>query len=126
MSRIKQWLASRYGVDALSWFLLICSVVVYILSIFMFSNILNFVFIFIALYNLTRIFSRNYVQRDRENRFYLRKTSKIRSMLNRTKMRKTHRLFKCPTCKQIVRIPKGKGDVVVHCPKCKTAFDAHS
>ena len=32
--------------------------------------------------------------------------------------RKTHRYFKCPNCKTMVRVPKGKGKIVITCTRC--------
>ena len=36
--------------------------------------------------------------------------------------RSTYRFFKCPQCKQTVRVPKGRGKICITCPKCKTEF----
>ena len=33
-----------------------------------------------------------------------------------------YRIYKCPTCKRKVRVPKGKGKISIHCPKCDTYF----
>ena len=29
---------------------------------------------------------------------------------------------KCPNCGQKIRIPRGKGKISIHCPKCNTDF----
>lgn len=34
----------------------------------------------------------------------------------------THRIYKCPTCGQKVRVPKGKGKISIHCPNCNCNF----
>ena len=33
------------------------------------------------------------------------------------------RMFSCPKCKQMVRVPKGHGTVVVTCPNCQNKFE---
>ena len=33
-----------------------------------------------------------------------------------------HRYFNCPRCRQVVRVPKGKGKISITCPKCREKF----
>ena len=40
--------------------------------------------------------------------------------------RKTSRFLKCPTCGQILSVPKGKGRIRVTCPKCHTKMETKS
>ncbi len=42
------------------------------------------------------------------------------------KKRKTHAFLKCPTCGQILSVPKGKGKIRVTCPKCRTKVETKS
>ena len=88
------------------------------------GNIINLVFGLLSAGLLA--FSRNIYKRASENQVFLNKTANIRSKINSQKFimkqRKTHRIYKCPTCNQKVRVPKGKGKISIHCPKCDTYF----
>ena len=34
------------------------------------------------------------------------------------RMDKEHKYFTCPNCKTVCRVPRGKGKIVITCPKC--------
>ncbi len=78
-------------------------------------------------YSLFRIFSRNIHVRTSENRIYRQKRTqflrKLRLFSRRLKDMKDYRYFKCPECGQTLRVPRGKGEVEVTCPKCGHRFD---
>lgn len=40
--------------------------------------------------------------------------------------RKTSKFLKCPTCGQVLSVPKGKGRIRVTCPKCRTKMETRS
>lgn len=42
------------------------------------------------------------------------------------KERKTKAFLKCPTCGTMLSVPKGKGRLIVTCPKCKTRMETKS
>lgn len=42
------------------------------------------------------------------------------------KERKTSHFLKCPTCGQILSIPKGKGKIRVTCPRCHSKMETKS
>lgn len=42
-------------------------------------------------------------------------TSKIESLLD-------YNVVNCPNCPARLRVPKGKGNITVTCPKCETSF----
>ena len=65
-------------------------------------------------------------KRYEENQRYLnakyRAVVKKNNLKKRWAQRSTYRFFKCPQCKQTVRVPKGRGKICITCPKCKTEF----
>ena len=78
------------------------------------------------IYSYYRMFSRQTYKRALENQKFLQHTSKIRGFFAKQKymvaQRKTHHIYKCPNCKQKIRVPKGKGKIEIRCPKCQTTF----
>lgn len=42
------------------------------------------------------------------------------------KKRKTNAFLKCPNCGQMLSVPKGKGKIIVTCPKCHTRMETRS
>ena len=42
------------------------------------------------------------------------------------KKRKTNAFLKCPNCGQMLSVPKGKGKIIVTCPKCHTKMETRS
>ncbi|MCR5205137.1 MAG: hypothetical protein K6E47_08760 [Lachnospiraceae bacterium] len=38
----------------------------------------------------------------------------------------TYRVFKCPECGQLLRVPKGSGRVEITCRRCGKVFEAKS
>lgn len=61
-----------------------------------------------------RMLSRNTYKRYRENCRYLRFLDRLRD--------REHKYFDCPRCHQPVRVPRGKGKIAIHCPKCQEKF----
>ena len=128
-----RFMQGRYGVDQLSKFILILGLVFVVISA-LFNNALSLLTYILGwvmvIYCYFRIFSRNIPKRYSENQAYLAKTYKIRTFFGKQKniwqQRKTHHIYTCPSCKQKIRIPKGKGKIEVRCPKCGTTFIKNS
>lgn len=125
-----RFMQGRYGVDQFSKFLLVAGLVVVFLSALVSGNIVGSVFYIlgwvIIIYCYFRIFSRNVSKRYAENQAFLAKSSGVRAYFRSQKsiwsQRKTHHIYKCPQCRQKIRIPKGKGKIEVTCPKCGNKF----
>lgn len=124
--RFMQGRYGAYGPDSLNRFLLTGALAAMLISIFTGWDILYVVALAALVYSYFRLLSRNYTKRYAENQMFLKSTEGIRRFFNTQKnmmrQRKTHHIYKCPNCRQKIRIPKGKGKIAVKCPKCSTEF----
>ena len=125
-----RFMQGRYGLDQFSKALLIGGLIVVLLSSFFAGGRAGSLFYLLGwaaiIYCYFRIFSKNITKRYAENQKYLAKTYKLRSFFYKQKelmkQRKVYHIYKCPGCKQKIRIPKGKGKIEIRCPKCGTTF----
>ena len=120
-----RFMQGRYGGDQLSRFLMILTVACMVLSLFGadFFHIIGFA---LLIYSYFRIFSRNRYKRQAENAVYLKYEYKVRQFFATWKrdmaQRKTHHIYRCPSCRQKIRVPRGKGKIEIRCPKCSNTF----
>ena len=121
-----RFMQGRYGIDQLNSFLMIVCVICFIVNMFIGSIVLTFIAYGTWLFVIFRMFSKNIYARNRENDKYLNFFSPISRWLKLKLMSKqdpSNKYFSCPKCKQMVRVPKGHGTVVVTCPNCQNKFE---
>lgn len=125
-----RFMQGRYGVDEFYRFLFFTALVCMVLNMFLRSRVLELVVLFLLLYAMFRMFSKNYSARYNENQKYLKATARFRYWFGQQKKlmeeRKYHHIYTCPKCKQKIRIPRGKGKIMVRCPKCHHEFQKRS
>ena len=121
-----QFMQGRYGADQMGQMLSAVSMVFLIISLFSRNQAWFLLAVIGIVYNYFRMFSKNTYKRAAENQKYLQMTRGIRTFFYRQRnmitQRKTHHIYKCPSCKQKIRVPKGKGKIEIRCPKCNTRF----
>ena len=130
MNALRRFMAGRYGGDPLNFFLLGLGIVVMLLvSILSRLSvpdvvllILDGVYFAILILAVFRMLSRNIYRRQRENAVFLNAWNAVRRVFRRRSDAKTHCRFRCPQCRQSVRVPRGKGKISITCPKCGTKF----
>lgn len=123
--KLYRFMQGRYGSDQLNRFLMILVIICFAVSLF---GVRPFYLLGIVLliYAYLRMLSRNIYKRSAENSAYLRYEYKVKQKFAKLKrdikQRKTHHIYKCPSCKQKIRIPRGKGKIEIRCPKCGQTF----
>ena len=114
----RRFMEGRYGTDRLNMTILTTGLVLCIVSMFfriptvnLALTLLSYALMFWAIF---RTLSRNTYKRYQENRKFLQVFSRLKD--------REHRYFDCPKCRQLVRVPRGKGKIAITCPRCRERF----
>jgi LSD1 subclass zinc finger protein len=126
MDWLKKFMAGRYGGDQLSMVLLTFSVLLTLTAELTRFPILAWIGYIPLGIGIFRMLSRNTAKRNKENYKFSLLISPVYSWFKKTQNRledaKVHRYYICPGCRTRLRLPKGKGKIIITCPKCKTEF----
>lgn len=124
--KLQQFMSGRYGVDGLGKATMVLALICVVLNLFLPGTpfyILGVVFLIIS---YIRMLSRNTTKRYAENQWFANKFARVKGWFSKREsyrnLQKDHRIYACPSCHQKVKVPKGKGRISIHCPKCGTDF----
>ena len=135
--RMARFFSGRTGVDALGRAFTILALILMLLTMITHSVIVYFIAMACLGYSIFRMLSKNYQKRYYENQKFLEKTAgirrrfsglpfRIKNFYSKTRynfnQRKIYSIFKCPSCRQKLRAPRGRGKIQVTCSKCHTVF----
>ncbi len=124
--RIANWMSGRNGMDDLARFESGFVAALLVVSLFSRWGLLYVVALAVMIHMYFRMFSKNVGKRYEENQKYLNFRYQTVVWWNKKKkhfaQRKMYRFFRCPNCKQEVRVPRGHGRICITCPKCRTEF----
>ena len=125
-ARFMQGRYGAYGTDRFTRFLIVLFLIVFVITSFTKTRADQIFPTVIIIYTYFRILSRNIPARYRENERYTQIASRLFSHANTLKYnlndRRANHIYKCPSCGQKIRIPRGKGRIMVRCPKCAGEF----
>ena len=132
--KIGRFMAGRYGNDKLNQFMMAVFLGCAVLNLFVrnayASTVLNSWECLLILLVYIRMFSRNISKRYAENQKYLALENRLRRFFGQKRylmqQRNEYHIYKCPGCKQKIRIPRGKGKISIRCPKCGEEFIKNS
>ena len=129
--KVQRFMIGRYGVDTLGMHILWFCVALSVLSLF-FRKQSPFLYILmdvLTFYELYRALSKNHGKRNRENTLYLDCLTRVKrsyKVFKNNLTDKQYHYYLCPKCAQMIRIPKGRGKITIHCPNCRHSFDRKS
>lgn len=129
--KFQMFMQGRYGSDELNITLIVLSVLITIISRFVFNwparLIMSIVSLGLLALALFRTFSKNIYQRRAENEKFKPVFKAVTGWFSLTykKFRdgRTHRYYKCPKCKAQLRVKNVKGKHTIRCPKCGSQFE---
>lgn len=115
---LRNFMSGRYGTDRLNMVILCAGLVSSLLSMMVHTQPLNLIFWALSyglmIWAIFRSLSRNTYRRYQENRKFLQFFDRLKDRQNR--------YFDCPKCRQMVRVPRGKGKISITCPRCREKF----
>ena len=118
----------RYGIDNFSRFLLAVAVACMLCSALLHAPALNSICWILLFCLYFRMFSKNIKKRCEEERMYMEAKDRLFRFCKGDKSiisdSKTHKIYRCPQCRQKIRVPRGKGKIEITCPTCRTKFNA--
>ena len=124
--KLQKFFWGRYGSDELNRDIVYVEFVLIAISIFSDSRIWILLFDILVFYSFYRMLSKDIYKRYEENRkyqFFKKKTKHKIQAASKNLKDKEHKYFVCEKCTQIIRIPRGKGEIVVSCPNCREKFE---
>lgn len=133
-NKFRHFMEGRYGVDQLNRFILLLAVIFMVAQIIiekavggpnLACTILYYLELVLLIWNVVRMLSKNIQKRYAQNQAYLKIKSRVLDFfrgVKREPVDKAHRIYKCPSCKQKVRVPAGRGRIAITCPKCHAQF----
>ena len=120
---LARFMTGRNGMDNLAYHALWGSVIFSLLSIFLPVGLISTV---LLVYAVFRMLSRNIGKRQAENARYIQFAEKVgrevRQFFARLKGMKTHKYFRCPSCRNRLRMKRGSGEKTITCPVCRHQF----
>ncbi len=123
---LQRFMYGRNGVDLLSRDLNILGLIFMLADLFLHSYILYVLGLVCFFLSVFRSLSRNIAKRSAENSRYFKMRNRVKNWFTSKRQefagRKVYRYFRCATCSQRLRVPKGRGSIEITCPKCKSRF----
>lgn len=115
-----------YGYDAFSKFLFGLTFIFIFVNIIAGSGIISLITLGLLIYSYYRLLSKKIPERYKENEQFISIKNRVigffKNFRYNANQARNYHIYKCPGCGQKIRIPRGKGNIMVRCPKCGTEF----
>ncbi len=129
---MKYAMSRRCGLDELNNFLMLLGFIFVLIALFTHKWVIVLIGAFFVVLCYIRVFSTQLDKRKSENDFYMKYMGRVVEFVSYVKLIVKMKIksikdqeyvyFVCSTCKQVIRIPKGKNKISIRCPKCGNTF----
>lgn len=118
----KETMKKYYGWDSLNTFLALCALPPLFSR---YTAVLSLVLLAVILY---RVFSTNTARRAYEKQTFVARLQQLgaKLLLRRSAPQEPYRYFNCPKCGTRLRVPRGKGKIMLTCSVCGHKFKKKS
>ena len=124
---LARFMYGRNGADQLCMAMILTALALNIVNAFVTVDlvyvILHTLSTVLTVWMVFRMFSRNLQKRRAENAKFLNKIwwplKRRFGAVKQQTQDKEHKYFTCPNCRTVCRVPRGKGKIVITCPKCR-------
>ena len=118
-----RFMYGRNGADQLCMAMILTALALNTVEIFVKHDlvyvILHTLSTVLTVWMIFRMFSKNLAKRRAENAKFLQLVWwPLKRKFTAAKDRE-HKYFTCPNCRTVCRVPRGKGKIVITCPKCR-------
>lgn len=124
--KFRQFMIGRYGTDGLNQFLSFASIAMLLIALISGVGLFTWFGVILLVLCYYRSLSRNISKRTEENYRYCTLKDQAGRKLNGLKSqwanRKIYHYYRCPQCRQKLRVPRGRGRIQISCPRCGTQF----
>lgn len=122
-----RFMVGRNGPDNIGHHAMRACIVILLANLFLRSPLLSLLSDALLIYAVWRMLSRNLARRQAENGryvvFFEKASREVKQFFLRLKGMKTYRYFRCPSCKNRLRLKRGSGVKQITCPVCRHRFE---
>ena len=123
---LQKMMYGRYGGDQLNNALMVLFLVLYLLSGLLRNRLLRVLALAALIWSFYRLMSRKTDKRRAENARFMESARPVLEWFRARRCRskdRDHVYFKCPSCGQQLRAPKGLGKISITCRNCGATFE---
>lgn len=128
--KLRNFMAGRNGFDQLCVAQAVAAIVLNLLARLTQRDFFALLSSILVVWMFYRALSRDLGRRQGENLRFLGTGSRIRTDVSawrtRQKQRREFKFFRCPGCRNWLRVPRGKGKLQVTCPRCGHRFSGRT
>lgn len=123
---LMNFMRGRYGPDRLGVAIVVVSIILELLYRIFGLGLCSVAAYALVFYALFRFLSHNIPKRRAENdrftKYWWPVRQKIMFRVEKIKGLRKYKYFRCPSCHNNLRVPRGKGRINITCPKCGERF----